>query len=326
VRRFAHRLFRHLLPWLVSGLALGWVFGFKTDWQALLAATARADVPRFVAIQAIDKLVFFAAWTLIQAAAIRTFVLPVPVGSVVSIRGGSELVRAVHNSLGDGLFLIGLSRLARGRTTEILGATTLPFVCHFLVLLTQATLSLALLDGGLAANRDVAWSAAIGWAVLVAGVVMLRTGRSWRWLSASSLGALIDRLTWRRFLPFLGTFVCLASFDVLIQGLAVHSFGLPIPWLALAARIPLLYAAMSLPSFGSFGTRELAWSAAFAGLAPHDGLVAYAFATNAVFLVMNVGVGAIFLPRAIELVAQLRRAEALGESVPEPLLHDAVDP
>ena len=321
-----HRLLRHLLPWLVSALALGWVFGFKTDWSALLAATAHADVPRFVAIQAADKIFFFMAWALIQAAAIRTFVLPVPVGAVLSIRGGAELVRAVHNSLGDGLFVIGLSRLARGRTSEILAASTLPFACHFLVLLTQATLSLGLLHGGAASNRDVAWSVCIGWVVLVAGGVALRKRRSLGWFSGSGLAAVLDRVSWRRLLPFFGAFVCIASCDVLIQGLAVHSFGLPIPWLALAARIPLLYAAMSLPSFGSFGTRELAWATAFSGLAPHDGLIAYAFATNAVFLVMNIAVGALFLPRAIELVTQLRRAEALGERVPEPLLHDAVDP
>ncbi len=320
-----HR-FRHLLPWLVSALALGWVFGFKTDWSALVAATAHADVPRFVAIQVTDKLVFFAAWTLVQAAAIRIFVLPVPLSSVISIRGGAELVRAVHNSLGDGLFLVGLSRLARGRTTEILAATTLPFACHFVVLLTQATLSLLLLDGGPLANRGVAWSVVVGWVVLGAGVVTLRRRRSSGWLSGSGLGALLDRLSWRRLLPFLGALVCMASFDVLIQGLAVRSFGLQIPWLALAARIPLLYAALSLPSFGSFGTREMGWATVFSGLAPRDGLIAYAFATNAIFLVMNIVVGGLFLPRAIELVAQLRRAEAMGEPVPEPLLHDAVDP
>jgi hypothetical protein len=321
-----HRLLRHLVPWLVSGLALVWVFGFKTDWKALLAATSHADVPRFVAIQAADKLVFFTAWALVQAAAIRAFVLPIPVRSVISIRGGAELVRAVHNSLGDGLFLVGISRLARGRTTEILAATTLPFACHFVVLLSQATLSLLLSGAGSAGNRDVAWSVGIGWVVLAVGLVGLRTRRSFGWLSGSGLGALLDRMSWRRLLPFFGALICMAGLDVLIQGLAVRSFGLSIPWLALAARIPLLYAALSLPSFGSFGTRELGWAAAFSGFAPHDALIAYAFATNAIFLVMNIVVGGLFLPRAIELVAQLRRAESRGEAVPEPLLHDAVDP
>jgi len=93
----------------------------------------------------------------------------------------------------------------------------------------------------------------------------------------------------------------------------------------LVARIPLLYVALFLPAFGSFGTRELAWVACFSEFAPRDVLIAYAFSTNTLFFVLNVILGVLFLPHALGLIARLRQARAYGEAVPKPLLHDGSD-
>ena len=44
----ARTLSRQLLPWLITAAALGYVFGFAIDWQAIPQATARANMPLFI--------------------------------------------------------------------------------------------------------------------------------------------------------------------------------------------------------------------------------------------------------------------------------------
>ena len=44
------RFTRQLLPWLITAAALGYVFGFAIDWEAIPAATEKANLPLFIAI------------------------------------------------------------------------------------------------------------------------------------------------------------------------------------------------------------------------------------------------------------------------------------
>ena len=98
-----------------------------------------------------------------------------------------------------------------------------------------------------------------------------------------------------------------------------------ISWTALTARIPLLYLALLIPSLGNFGTRELAWAGLFSEYGSRDSLIAYAFAVNSVFLVLNVLIGIIFLKRALELLTEVRRVRKTGELTPARLLRDPSD-
>ena len=91
------------------------------------------------------------------------------------------------------------------------------------------------------------------------------------------------------------------------------------------ARIPILYLAISIPSLGNFGIREIVWSNLFADFGSGAELIAFALWTNAVFLLMHVGIGVLFVGRAIELTRGVRRARREGDAVPEPLLHEAAD-
>jgi hypothetical protein len=315
---------RHLAPWGISALALLWVFG-RTDWHGLVAATEGANLPLFLAVVVLDKAVFFLVFALLQAESIRRFVTPVPRREVLAVRGASELFRAVNNPLADAAFLLGVGRLAGGRIRPVVAAGLIPFAVHLVVLLAQASLALPFLPGGPGANRDVVIATAVGW-TLVAAVALLfwagplrrapRMAGALRWLDGVRAAAL---------LPFFAWFAGLAAFDVLIQGLASRSFGIPIPWIDLAARIPLLYFALSLPSVGNFGVREFTWAALFERHGSEHALFAYAFATNGVFLLLNVLLGTIFFRRAFELLVEVRRT-ARSHELPEPLLHDAIDP
>ena len=139
---------RQLLPWLITAGALGYVFGYAIDWAAIPAATERANLPLFIGITVFDKIAFFLFWGFIQAGVIRKFIEKVPVRDVLQVKGGAELVRTVNNGLADAAFFYGLSLLVPGRLAAVVMASTLPFACHFGVLLLQATFSLALLPGG----------------------------------------------------------------------------------------------------------------------------------------------------------------------------------
>ena len=96
-------------------------------------------------------------------------------------------------------------------------------------------------------------------------------------------------------------------------------------WGALAARLPLVYLAFIVPTLGTFGTRELAWAALFSDFGSRDALLAYAFAVNAVFLILNVALGLIFLRSALDLIGRMRQARREGQPVPRHPLHDPTD-
>ena len=91
------------------------------------------------------------------------------------------------------------------------------------------------------------------------------------------------------------------------------------------ARIPILYLAISLPSLGNFGIREIAWSNLFEDYGTREELIAFALWTNTVFLLMHVGIGVLFVRRAIELTREVRAARKQGDTVPEPFLREGAD-
>lgn len=319
-----------VLPWAISAALLIYLFGFATDWQRLRDATQRANLPLFLACASADRLAFFLVWTWLSAAALRRFVARVPIASVVAIRGGSELARVASNHLADAAYLLGVSRLVGGRLDAVIACTLVPVVGHFFVMLVQMTLALPFLRGGVADHLDVVGVAAALWSVVAAMAVGVWLSRSRRLRSPTldRVAAWLERFPLRELWPFLWGFALLAVFDVQIQWLASRAFGVPIEWSALAARIPIVYLAFLVPSLGNFGTRELAWAAAFSDFAPDDqpdSLIAYAFAVNAVFMVLNALIGVLFLRRALELIGAVRRARREGEPLPRPILHDPTD-
>jgi hypothetical protein len=311
---------------VISLAALVYVFGYATHWRALLAATEHANLPLFLAIVTTDKIAFFLFWGLLQGDAVRRFVLQVPYSQVIAVRGGSELVRTVNGNLADAAVILGLMQLTGASVVSIVAASTLPYLGHIAVLLVQATVALPLLPGGVAGNRDVSLLVGAGWLIAIAALLVVRFAPSLPRVARSSLGLWLGRIRPRTLLPFFAWFLLLAVLDIGFQWLATRAFGIPIPWEVLAARVPILYIAISVPSLGGFGPRELTWAYLFSEYGTREALIAYAFATNAIFLVLHVLIGVFFLPRAIDLIVRLRRARLAGEAPPEHLLHDPIDP
>lgn len=321
------QLFRRALPWIVSAGLLIYVFGWLTEWDALLEATRRANLTLFVTVTFADKMIFFLLWSFLQVQAIRRLVGPLSLRSLIALRGGSELLRSISNPLADAAFLIGLVRITGGGTARVVLAASIPGFVHGIILIAQLTLALFLLEGGLAANRDVAIAAAVGWSLIIGIVLSIRFARrsTARWLGRVRL--FLQETDFRAFAPMLAWFLVLAFLDITVQWIATHAFGAPIGYLDLVARIPILYSAFMIPAFGNFGTRELAWAALFAGSHDRDTLVAYAFATNTLFLIFHVVIGMAFLPRALALLREMREARREGEKMPGgPLVHDPGEP
>ena len=320
------RLLVALLPWIVSGAALAYVFGVAIDWQSIPAATAGANLPLFIAIIVADKILFFLFWGIVQAELLRRFLGPVSRRNVLAVKGGAELMRTVNNPAADATFLIGVSQLTRAGTAAVVTVASIPFVCHFLVLLLQATLSLGLLADGPKGNPDVLTLVVLGWSVVAFVAVSVRMGWWRRLLEAAGVASRLGHLSASQLLPWVGLFILFATLDVLIQGSATRAFGVSVDWTALMARIPLMYVVMALPSLGNFGTREIAWTYCFAEFGTREALIAYALWTNVIFLIMHVLIGTLFFGRALELLREVRRARREGEELPRPLLHDAIDP
>lgn len=318
---------RHVLPWVVSAALLGYVFGWATDWARLRQALEAAHVPAFLLFATADRLAFFAVWTWLQALALRRFVSHVPIRSVFAVRGGSELIRTVSNPASDAAFFLGLAQLSGGRIDAVISAALVPAFVHFLVMLGLMTVALPFVEGGVAANRGTWTTAGILWAIVAGIAIAVRVSGSHKVKipGIAGLRSWLERFTLRDLRPFFLGFLGLTLFDVLIQGLASRAFGIPIDWLALTARLPILYLALSIPTLGNFGTRELAWAGLFAEYGERDELIAYALGVNAVFLIINLILGLIFLPRALQLLATVRRARREGAEVPERLLHDPTD-
>jgi hypothetical protein len=320
---------RAVLPWVISAALLFYVFGYATNWSRLVAALEHAHVPRFLLYATADRLAFFAAWALLSAIALRRFVADVPVTSVLAIRGGSELARAVSNPLADAAYALGLVQLCGGRLDAVIASALIPGICHFIVMMVQMTIALPFQRAGSDAGvvTTVAFTAGFMWALLLAGigsVALVRSGRL-RSRRVAAISAWLERFPPGRIAPFMVGFGALAIFDVHIQWLASRAFGVPLDWSALAARLPLVYLAFIIPTLGNFGTRELTWAALFSEFGERDALIAYAFAVNAIFLVINVLLGVVFLSRALQLIGAVRRARREGESIPG-LRRDPTDP
>jgi hypothetical protein len=319
-------LWRHALPWLVSAAALAYVFGYAINWESIPEATQNANLPLFIAITIFDKTLFFTFWAYMQSRTLRDFVEPVRFRTVLAVKGGAELLRTGNNFLADGAFLYGVSQLVRNGLAAVMAVSLIPFGTHVVVLLLQSTLVLPFLEGGIGSNRDVLSFVVIGWLALLAFAVSWRLGYWQRILRSAGLEEWIAGVKKRRLIRIFGLFCVFATLDMVIQRTASHAFGVDIDWLAFIARLPLLYMAISLPSFGNFGTREIAWSALFADFGSREALIAFALWTNAIFAAMHVLIGVVFFGRAIALLRDLRRARREGKRLPSPLLHDAIDP
>ena len=186
-------------------------------------------------------------------------------------------------------------------------------------------LALPFLPGGWAANRDVILMVCIAWSVVSLIAFAAHRGHLRRLLKEAGVGGWIDEVKARRLLRYVGWFSLFAIFDILIQGYASHLFGVDIAWTALAARIPILYLAISIPSLGNFGTREIAWATLFEGYGTEGELIAFALWTNVIFLVMHVIIGVTFASRAFSLIREMRRVKGEGQKIRGSLLRDAID-
>lgn len=319
-------LVRHVLPLLVSGGALIYVFGYAIDWQAIPEATDRANMPLFVGITILDKIVFFLVWTLVQASMVRRFLAPVPRRQIIAVKGGAELVRALNNSVSDAAFFLGIWQLCRAPLQSVVAVSTLPFIAHFFVLLLQGSVALALVPRDQVQFGLVAGVVTFGWVLVLSFVIARSLGFVDKLYALFRLDFLDGRVKLRDLLPYFWVFAAFATADVLIQGMASRAFGNDIDWTALFAGIPVLYFMMMLPSFGNFGTREIVWANVFHGYANEASLYAFALWTNVIFLVMHVLIGVLFLNRAVALLADLRRTRSHVDTVRQPILRDALDP
>jgi hypothetical protein len=120
--------------WLVSAALLFYVFGYAHELEA---ADRSARARRRSALPAVrdgrPPRVLHGVGLAVRAA-LRRFVADVPIASVLAIRGGSELARAVSNPLADAAYAVGLMQLCGGRIDAVIASALIPGICHFFVM------------------------------------------------------------------------------------------------------------------------------------------------------------------------------------------------
>ena len=298
----------------------------EIDWEAIPEATQRANMPLFIGITVLDKIVFFLVWALVQASMVRRFLASVPRRQIIAVKGGAELARALNNSISDAAFFLGVWQLCRVPLQSVVAVATLPFLAHFLVLLIQGTLVLPFVPRDLVQFSAITSAVGFGWLIVVAFAIAHRLGAVDLLFRLFRLDFLDGRVSLRDLLPYLWVFGTFAVADVAIQGFASRAFGNSIDWMALTAGIPVLYLMMLVPSFGNFGTREIIWAKLFHGYGSGASLYAFALWTNLIFLVMHVLIGVLFLKRSLTLLNDLRHTRGEMASVRSPILRDAMNP
>ncbi len=188
---------RRILPFAVSIGAMVYVFGYAIDPGSLPLAGEDANLPLFIALTVLDKLVFFLGWAWIQWKIIDQFIEPVPMRDIIAVKGGSELVRAVSPQLADAAFFLGLTQVVRNRIASIMAVALVPAVAQSAVLLLQATLAWPFLEGDNAANRDVAVAILIGWAICAGIYTLGRLGIIHSLMEKAGLERLHSQMSFR---------------------------------------------------------------------------------------------------------------------------------
>jgi hypothetical protein len=91
---------------------------------------------------------------------------------------------------------------------------------------------------------------------------------------------------------------------VTVHWLALPLFGMQVPFTTLLAFLPLVFFFAALPiAAAHLGPSQAAWWYFFQGYAPKENLLAYSLAAHLTFMVMNAGIGLLFLRRAARELA-----------------------
>jgi hypothetical protein len=88
---------------------------------------------------------------------------------------------------------------------------------------------------------------------------------------------------------------------VVVHYLALHLFGVPVPFIRLLGLLPIVFLVASLPvTVAHLGTSQAAWLYFFSAYGNPSQLLAYSLVAHVTFMVLNGVIGVCFLRRALQ--------------------------
>jgi hypothetical protein len=253
---------RRVLPWIVTGALLFWIFRHISFGEVVTATRHAAPWTVPTAIACVAAIYFadsFAIWK-----TFGWFLAPLTFGQVLVVRGATYLLAAINYNVGQGAMVYFIHR-AKG-TTIMRGVATLLLVLgiNVLALLGLATVGLFIAPDIPRVVRVVVGVAFAGLAVYALAVAVkprwLATRPLFDVLLGAGLGGHLKALVVR--LPHIAALVVYLT-------VMLRAFGVAVPVRQAVVLLPLFFFIAVLPiSIQGLGTGQMALTFLFARYAP----------------------------------------------------------
>ena len=234
------RTLTRLLPWLITAGILAYLFA-RLPFRNVIEAASRAAPWTIPVLVAIVLLVYLADCVAIWKT-FGWFVAPLSFRETLTLRGATYLLALVNYALGQGAFVYFLNRTRGVPVMRGAAAVVLIMGINLLLLLFLSTLGLVLGAEPLPQVSSLLWIAYLGLAVYVTMLI-------WRpgWLVRrpildvllnAGLGGHVRALVVR--VPHVGVLL-------LLNHVALHAFGVPVPALQTLLCFPVVLLVAVLP-------------------------------------------------------------------------------
>jgi lysylphosphatidylglycerol synthase-like protein len=294
-----------VLPWLLT-LAIFALLLARVPIDKVLASLAGARWGLYLGLMLPYSICYFLLDSLAVTVVVQRFHAPVRYRDILPVRAVTYVLALVNSNVGQGGLALWLHRRE--------GVPFLPLAGSFVFLAFIEVFQLVLYSslGVLLAGTNVP-GLGIAYAVLYTALLLFflyfnglrRLGIE---RPAPGLLATFGRARLVDYLPVLAIKSTSLFMAILTHWLALQLFGMKIPLLALLANLPLIFLASAVPlTVAKLGTSQAAWIYLLGRYAPDAGLLAYSLAAHLTFLVMNAGIGIVFLPRAGREIWELAR-------------------
>ena len=290
-------LLRQAIPLSLTILifaAIFWRIPFGRFWEAL----SKADFPPFLALMLCLSTVFFLVDTFVLSRMIRWFHGPIRYRELLPVRASTYIISILNTQLAQAGLALYIHRRFQTPLGQLVGTVAALILLEATNLCLFATAGMLAFPGRApAALLGAPVALAVAW-LLALGAARGGFGPLGRRLGGSVLLSTFRRLRPRHGLAVLALKGSVTFFSLLIHGQALRHFGIEIPFLHLAAFLPVIFFIGALPvTVAHLGTSQAAWIFFFRGHAPEADLLAYSLASHLTFMLANGGFGLIFLPR-----------------------------
>lgn len=321
-----HR-FIHMIPWLVT---VG-IFAFilhRVPVQDVVTALGQVPVWAYLALMAPYSMAYCGIDAFVLYRVINWFHVRVTYRRILPVRAAAYILALLNPGLGHGAVAVALQRREGVPLLEITGTLL------FLTILEFCQLALYAGVGIFAFHADLRLPFAPVYAVLIVGFggailcvqkgvdplawLLTRFGR-WRRGNAAycapsrltDLGILqtVRRARWQHYLLVLLYKSPNFLLAVLVHYIALHLFGVEVPFVRLLAFLPIVFLVASLPvTVAHLGTTQAAWLYFFSTYGEASRILAYSLVAHVTFMVLNGLIGVGFLRVALQGIGELKRS------------------